>query len=448
MRERDSAKGRIQPAPEHHVTAEQYATARATAKAARRGFMRQAVAMAGGAAAAGLSGRALAQGAADGPLIPAWTRSLGAPVVATGYGMPSKYESAVQRRESPGLTRTPQSSVSFTPLQNLFGIVTPSGVHFERHHSGMPEVDPAQHRLMIHGMVKRPLLLTMDELMRFPSVSRMHFIECGANTGMEWGNVAVPTVQYTHGMLACSEFTGVLLSTLLEEVGYDKQKAKFILAEGADGSALTRTIPMEFALNDVMVVYGQNGEMLRPENGYPLRLLVPGVQGVSSVKWLRRLEVGDKRWYTREESLHYIDLMPDGTHRQYSGVQEVKSVITSPSGGQKLLGKGYYEVTGLAWSGRGKVKRVDVSVDGDRNWRPARLQDPVMSKCLTRFRFDWNWDGSPAMLQSRAVDETGHVQPTLTQLRAVRGTRSIYHNNAIHTWRVMPNGEVWNVQVG
>jgi sulfane dehydrogenase subunit SoxC len=257
----------------------------------------------------------------------------------------------------------------------------------------------------------------------------------------------VPTVQYTHGMLACSEFTGVLLSTLLEEVGYDKQKARFILAEGADGSALTRTIPIEFALNDVMVVYGQNGEMLRPENGYPLRLLVPGVQGVSSVKWLRRLEVGDQRWYTREESLHYIDLMPDGTHRQYSGVQEVKSVITAPSGGQKLLGKGFYEISGLAWSGRGKVKRVDVSVDGGRNWRTAKLQDPVMSKCLTRFRLDWNWDGGPALLQSRAVDETGHVQPTMQQLRAVRGTRSIYHNNAVHTWRVMPNGEVWNVQV-
>jgi sulfane dehydrogenase subunit SoxC len=311
----------------------------------------------------------------------------------------------------------------------------------------MPEVDPTQHRLMIHGLVKRPLLLTMDDIMRFPSVSRIHFIECGANSGMEWGNVAVPTVQYTHGMLACSEFTGVLLSTLLDEVGYDKKSARFVLAEGADGSALTRTIPMEFALNDVMVVYGQNGEMLRPENGYPLRLLVPGVQGVSSVKWLRRLEVGDKPWNAREESLHYIDLMPDGTHRQYSGVQEVKSVITTPSGGQMLQGKGYYEITGLAWSGRGKIRRVDVSTDGGRNWQQARLQDPVLSKALTRFRADWNWDGGPALLQSRAVDETGHVQPTIVQLRAVRGTRSIYHNNAVQTWRVQPNGEVWNVQI-
>jgi len=174
---------------------------------------------------------------------------------------------------------------------------------------------------------------------------------------------------------------------------------------------------------------------------------VPGVQGVSSVKWLRRIEVGDKPWNAREESLHYIDLMPDGTHRQYSGVQEVKSVITTPSGGQMLQGKGYYEITGLAWSGRGRIKRVDVSTDGGRNWQQARLQDPVLSKALTRFRADWNWDGGPAMLQSRAVDETGHVQPTIAQLRAVRGTRSIYHNNAVQTWRVQPNGEVWNVQV-
>ncbi|HXF46369.1 MAG TPA: sulfite dehydrogenase, partial [Burkholderiaceae bacterium] len=410
--------------------------------------LRQALVAAGGAVAAAHPARALADNdlAAAPPNVPPWTRQLGPGVATTGYGMPSKYEAAVQRRVSPGLTPTRETSVSFTPLQNLFGIITPSGVHFERHHSGVPDIDPAQHRLLIHGLVRRSLLLTMDDIMRFPSVSRIHFIECGANSGMEWANVAVPTVQYTHGMLACSEFTGVLLSTLLEEVGYDKKRAKFILAEGADGSALTRTIPLEFALNDVMVVYGQNGEMLRPENGYPLRLLVPGVQGVSNVKWLRRLEVGDKPWHTREETLHYVDLMPDGTFRQYAGIQEVKSVITTPSGGQKLLGRGYYQITGLAWSGRGKIKRVDVSTDGGRNWRTAQLQEPVLPKALTRFRLDWTWDGAPALLQSRAVDETGHVQPTIAQLRAVRGTNAIYHNNAIKTWQVQASGEVWNVQ--
>jgi sulfane dehydrogenase subunit SoxC len=199
--------------------------------------------------------------------------------------------------------------VAFTPLQNLFGIITPSGLHFERHHAGVPDVDPEQHRLMIHGLVRNPRIYTLDDIVRFPSVSRVHFIECGANSGMEWANVAVPTVQYSHGMIGCSEWTGVPLSTLLDEAGVDP-RGKFILAEGADGASLTRTLPMAMALDDVLVVYGQNGEMLRPEQGYPLRLLVPGVQGVSSVKWLRRLKVGDEPWNTREEALHYVDLMP------------------------------------------------------------------------------------------------------------------------------------------
>jgi len=381
------------------------------------------------------------------PNVPEWSRTLGAPILASPYGVPSKYEANVRRRESPGLTRTPQSSVAFTPLQNLFGIVTPSGLHFERHHAGMPEIDPHQHRLMMHGLVANPRLYTMDDIVRFPSVSRIHFIECGANTGMEWSRVAVPTVQYSHGMLSCSEWTGVLLSTLLDEVGIDRKKARFILAEGADGASLTRTIPLANAQDDVIVAYAQNGEMLRPEQGYPLRLVVPGIQGVSSVKWLRRLEVGDKPWNTREESLHYVDLMPGGIHRQYTWIQEAKSVITAPSGGQVLLDRGYHEITGLAWSGRGKIRRVDVATDGGRNWRTARLSEPVLAKALTRFRIDWSWDGNPALLQSRAIDDTGYVQPMIRQLRAVRGTRSIYHNNAIQTWRVDPTGEVTNVQV-
>ncbi len=430
------SRGQVRAAPENHLDA----SAVNAAFAVRRTAIKVST-----LAVAGLAVRPTV--AASPPQPAPWTRSLGPGVAVVPYGSPSKAEASVVRRQSPGLTPQPQSSVSFTPLQNLFGIITPSGLHFERHHSGMPEVDPAQHRLMIHGLVKRPLLLTMDDVMRFPSVSRIHFIECGANSGMEWANVAVPTVQYTHGMLSCSEFTGVRLSTLLDEVGINRRTARFVLAEGSDGSALTRSIPIEFALDDVMVAYGQNGEMLRPENGFPLRLLVPGVQGVSSVKWLRRLEVGDQPWNTREESLHYVDLLPDGMHRQYSIVQEVKSVITTPSGGQKLLGRGYYEISGLAWSGRGKIRRVDVSVDGGRNWRSAQLQEPVMTKCLTRFRLDWNWDGSPGLLQSRAVDETGHVQPAMRQLRAMRGTRSIYHNNAIQTWSVQPDGEVWNVQI-
>jgi len=416
----------------------------------RRGLLARAAALSGGALALGAGGRARGEDDLSKnlpPNEPVWSRTLGAPILASPYGVPSKYEAGVKRRESPGLTRTAHSSVAFTPLQNLFGIITPSGLHFERHHAGVPDVDPHQHRLMIHGLVAYPRLYTMDDIVRFPSVSRVHFIECGANTGMEWANVAVPTVQYSHGMLSCSEWTGVLLSTLLDEAGIDRRKAKFVLAEGADGASLTRTVSLSMALDDVMVCYGQNGEMLRPEQGYPLRLLVPGVQGVSSVKWLRRLEVGDAPWNTREESLHYVDLMPGGVHRQYTWIQEAKSVITAPSGGQVLLDKGYHEITGLAWSGRGKVKRVDVSTDGGRNWRTAKLQEPVLTKALTRFRIDWTWDGGPALLQSRAMDDTGYVQPAIRQLRAVRGTRSIYHNNAIQTWRVDASGEVSNVQV-
>ncbi|MEK9769892.1 MAG: sulfite dehydrogenase, partial [Betaproteobacteria bacterium] len=372
--------------------------------------------------------------------------TLGKPVASRPYGAPSIYETSLQRRESPGLTRVSAASVSFAPLQSLFGIITPSGLHFERHHQGWHEVDPTQHRLMVHGLVDSPKIYTMDDLMRLPSVSRIHFIECGANSAMEWGNVAVPSVQYTHGMLSCSEFTGVPLSVLLDHVGFDQANGKFVLAEGSDGSSMTRTIAIDRALDDVLVVWGMNGEMLRPENGYPLRLVVPGVQGVSSVKWLRRIEVGDQQWGTKDESVHYVDLMPDGMHRQYTSVQECKSVVTTPSGGQVLLDKGFYNITGLAWSGRGKITKVDVSVDGGNTWRAARLENPVLTKSLTRFNMDWVWDGKPTIIQSRAIDETGYVQPQINQLREVRGTRSIYHNNAIQSWLVSETGEVQNVQ--
>ena len=426
-----NARGIVVPAPE----------------APRRTFLRRALAVAGGAALA----RSAPGNAAGDPAIlnlPPHSTGLGQPVAARGYGLPSVHEKNLQRRESPGLARVPQASVSFTPLQGLFGILTPSGLHFERHHQGWWDLDPAGHRLMVMGLVRRPKVYTMDDLMRLPSVSRIHFIECSANTAMEWANVAVPSVQYTHGMLGCSELTGVRLSTLLDDCGFDARKAKYVLAEGADGAGLTRTIALERALDDAMVAWGMNGEMLRPENGYPLRLVVPGVQGVSWVKWLRRLEVGDRPWDTREEVLRYTDLMPGGMHRQYTSIQECKSVITTPSGGQKLLGRGFYNVSGLAWSGRGRVKRVDVSFDGGRNWRTARMEPPVLSKALTRFNIDWTWDGAPAILQSRAIDQTGYVQPRIAQLRAVRGSRSIYHNNAIQSWLVAASGEVSNVQVG
>lgn len=444
--------GRLKRAPENFVSTELATELTAGGiTEARRGFLRNSflAAMAAGASATAAS--AFAQAPKGDPNIlekQIWQTTLGQPVAAKPYGMPSKYEANLQRRESPGLTRVSAASVAFAPLQGLFGIITPNGLHFERHHQGWYDIDPAKHRLMINGLVKQEMVFTMEDLMRLPSVSRIHFIECGANTGMEWGNVAVPTVQYTHGMLSCCEFTGVPLSILLDMAGADTKKGKYVLAEGGDGSGMTRTIPMEMALDDVLVVWGMNGEMLRPENGYPLRLVVPGVQGVSSVKWLRRIEVGDMPYASKDEAVHYIDLMPDGMHRQYTSIQECKSVITTPSGGQQLLETGFYNISGMAWSGRGKVKRVDVSVDGGRNWREARLETPVLTKAITRFNIDWVWDGKPAILQSRATDETGHVQPAYRMLREVRGTRSIYHNNAIQSWKVDTNGEVSNVQVG
>ncbi|MFN9774261.1 MAG: sulfite dehydrogenase [Burkholderiales bacterium] len=457
---REGPAGRLIKAPESFLDATGIRRVFDEAKHGRRDFIRRAFAAAaagGGALAAGAARATSNPVPADGgdPAIlelPEHTRGLGQAVATDGYGRPSKYEANVQRRQSPGLTQTNQASVSFAPLQSLFGIVTPSGLHFERHHQGWWDVDPSKHRLMVNGsderIVRTPMVFTMDELMRLPSVSRFHFIECGANSGMEWGNVAVPTCQYTHGMLSCSEFTGVPLKVLFELAGVDYRRGRYVLAEGADGSSMTRTVPMELVeRGEVIVAYGQNGEMLRPENGYPLRLVVPGVQGVSWVKYLRRIEVGDQPYGAKDETLHYVDLMPDGRHRQYTSLQECKSVVTTPSGGQVLLDRGYYAISGLAWSGRGRIRKVDVSVDGGRSWRPARLETPVLSKCLTRFNLDWTWDGKPALVLSRATDETGYVQPTYRQLRAVRGSRSIYHNNAVQTWLVTESGEVRNVQL-
>ncbi len=334
-------RGRILQAPESFLSRE----AIAEVQAGRRSFLRRAFLAAGGFAAGAVAVRARAAPASPAPAgDPAilqkqpWNTTLGKPVGTRPYGLPSEFERNLQRRESPGLTRVGAASVAFAPLQGLFGIITPNGLHFERHHQGWVDVDPGKHRLMVHGLVRTAKVYTMDDLMRLPSISRIHFIECGANTAMEWGNAAVPTVQYTHGMLSGCEFTGVRLATLLDDCGFDRRKGKYVLAEGADGSGMTRTIAMERALDDVIVAWGQNGEMLRPENGYPLRLVVPGVQGVSWVKWLRRVEVGDAPYGTKDETSHDVDLMPGGLTRQYTSIKECKSVITTPSGGQKLIG--------------------------------------------------------------------------------------------------------------
>ena len=408
----------------------------------RRNFLRQGLTLLGGAGLAGT----VAAGQGMPPNVPAWTKRLGPGVTTHPYGSPSPFEAHVKRRTVDWLTADKIASISFTPLADLKGIITPSGVVFERYHAGLPAIEPQQHRLMIHGMVKRPLILSMDDLMRFPSVSMIRFLECPANGGMEWRGAQMDRLQFSHGMLACCEWTGVLLSTLLEEVGVDKD-ASWLLAEGADGAHMSRSIPMDKALDDALIVYAQNGEALRPEQGYPVRLINPGWEGNTCVKWLRRLEVGDKPWYHREETSKYTELMPDGRSREFSFVQECNSVVTSPSPEKPLAQPGKVWVEGLAWSGRGKIKRVDVSFDGGVSWRPTRFTSVVLPRALTRFGVEWDWNGSTALVQSRAVDETGYVQPTYTQLRSVRGSSSVYHKNAIHTWQVETNGSVRNVQI-
>jgi sulfane dehydrogenase subunit SoxC len=411
----------------------------------RRSILRIGAAMAGGAVLGPAAGAAAMESSPPGE--PDWTKSTGSGVVDLPYGKPSEFEKDVIRRNVPWLTATPESSVSFTPLQSLDGIITPNGLFFERYHAGRADIDPRQHRLMIHGLIERPLILTMDDIMRFPSVSRIHFIECPANGGMEWREAQLNSLQFTHGMLSCAEWTGVKLSTLLDEAGL-KKEAKWVMVEGADAARMNRSLPLEKCLDDCLVVYGQNGEALRPEQGYPLRLLVPGWEGNVSVKWLRRIKVGDEPWFSREETSKYTELMPDGKARGFTWVNEAKSVITSPCPEKPVAAPGLYEVRGLAWSGHGKVKAVDVSFDGGVNWHSARLQEPVLSKALTRFTIPWRWDGQPALLGSRAVDETGYVQPTIADLRKVRGTNPIYHNNSIQTWQIKPDGKVFDVQLG
>jgi sulfane dehydrogenase subunit SoxC len=398
------------------------------------------------AARAALAATGTVANTASPPTEPDSSLSLGAGVDDMPYGQPSKYEKDVIRRTVPWLTATTESSVNFTPLQDQTGIITANGLFFERNHSGRPDVDPATHRLMIHGMVDRPLIFSLADLQRFPAVSAIHFVECPANGGMEWRGAQLNSLQFTHGMLGCAEWTGVRLSTLLQETGL-KKGAAWVLAEGADGAHMDRSIPIEKCLDDCIIVYGQNGEALRPEQGFPMRLLVPGWQGNINVKWLRRLQIGDQPWYTREETAEYTELMPNGISRAFTWALYAKSVITFPCPEKPLSGAGLYEIRGLAWSGLGRVSRVDISFDGGINWTPAHLQEPILSKALTRFTAEWRWDGKPALLQSRVVDETGFVQPTIAELRKLRGVKPIYNNNAIQTWQIMPNGSVNNVQL-
>ena len=367
----------------------------------------------------------------------------GRPVVTPPYGVPSKFEKDIVRHAT-NLNPTTLASWSFTPLQDIHGPITPNGLFYERHHNGVPTIDPDHHRLLIHGLVERPLIFTMDDLMRFPSVSRIHFLECSGNSSSEFSKPS-DHIEASHGLLSCVEWTAVPLAVLLQEVGV-RPEGKWILAEGADAAAMTRSVPIEKATDDALIAFAQNGERLRPEQGYPVRLLLPGYEGNMSVKWLRRLKVGNEPFMTREETSKYTGLLPDGHSAQFNFTMQAKSVITSPSAGGVIKGgPGALQITGLAWSGVGKVKQVDVTVDGGRSWRTAVLDIPILPKALTRFRMPWHWDGAPAVIASRVTDETGYVQPTREALIAARGTQFHYHYNAIAPWKIDAAGKVTNV---
>lgn len=414
-------------------------------KPSRRNFLRGAA-----ASGAALVGGATGARAAGDPLITEkqpWSQYLGAGVDESPYGMPSKFEAHVRRQDVPWLTADPISSINFTPLHELDGIITPNGVCFERHHGGVAEIAPQDYRLMINGLVDRPLVFTMDDLMRFPRENHVYFLECAANSGMEWAGSQLNGCQFTHGMIHNVMYTGIPLRLLLEEAGV-KTSGKWLLPEGADASGMTRSIPMEKAMDDCLVAFKMNGEALRPEQGYPVRLVVPGWEGNMWIKWLRRIEVGDQPWHHREETSKYTDLLANGQARRFTWEMDAKSVITSPSPQKPIThGPGRMVLTGVAWSGRGTIPRVDVTLDGGITWHMARMSGPSMDKSMHRFYYDFEWDGKPMLLQSRAHDSTGYVQPTKDALRAIRGENSIYHNNSIQTWSVNEQGVAENVEI-
>ena len=405
----------------------------------RREFMQRSIiasASVGSSLAAGVTVASPPKDA-DFLTIDPWTKTQRQNFPNPDYGVPSSYEKLVIREK--------YANGSKTPLQKLRGIITPNGLHFERHHGGIPDINPDLHRLVIHGLVDKPMIFTMDDIVRLPAVSQINFLECSGNTWAELKKRTWATVQETHGLLSCCEWTGVRLSTLLDQCRV-KPEAKWVLAEGADSAAMTRSIPIDKAMNDVIIAYSQNGEMLRPEQGYPLRLFIPGFEGNMSIKWLRRLKLGTEPWQTREETSAYTDLGADGKALQFTFVMGVKSVITTPSAVMKLNGPGFYEISGIAWTGSGKIRRVEVSVDGGKSWDQAVLQEPVLDRCLTRFRFPWRWNGDPAVIMSRATDSTGDIQPTLDSVLKARSSTAFYHNNAIQPWLVSSTGEVSNAR--
>ena len=404
------------------------------APAAGNGLLDRRIFLAGGAAlAAGTS--AQAEPLATEP----WSKVPGAGF--TPYGQPSHFESKVGRifASAPGTAGT---GAARTPLHLLDGMITPNGLHFERSHSGIPDIDPDAHRLLIHGMVRRPLIFTLEALARYPMESRITFLECAGNgQALNAKEPAQANVQALQGLLSCAEWTGVRLAVLLQEAGVDP-RASWILAEGADAAGMSRSVPLAKAMDDALIALYQNGERVRPSNGFPMRLLLPGFEGNMNVKWLRRIKVTDAPTMTKDETSKYTILEPGGKALQFVFPMEAKSLITRPSPGLAMKGPGLYEISGLAWSGYGKIAKVEVSADGGKSWAETALSAPVMSRALTRFRLPWRWDGGGAVLQSRATDETGYVQPARSDLLARRGPNGLYHFNGIMSWSVAPGGEL------
>jgi sulfane dehydrogenase subunit SoxC len=409
------------------------------ASLSRRELLAGAAGMIGGAVIAGVPFTLDGQQPATSPVRPSVppdaTKLQGGPTTAVGARSPFVAP-----------TRAPTGATvgsSLTPLQDLTGSITPSDLHFERHHAGIPALDPERHTLTIHGLVERELVLTVDEIKRFPQVTRTYFIECSGN-GRNSYRAPRPDVtpQQVAGMVSTSEFTGVPLATLFREAGV-RPDATWFLAEGGDACLMTRSVPIAKAWDDALIVWAQNGEPLRPAQGYPLRLVLPGWEGNINVKWIRRLELGTRPWMTRWETSKYTDPLPDGTARMFTFEQDAKSIITSPAYPGAVNVRGWHPVNGIAWSGRGRITRVEVSTDAGRTWHDAELLGLALPKATTRFQFMWEWSGREAVLLSRATDETGYVQPTREALVAERGLGTDYHFNQIVGWKVQRDGRVF-----
>jgi sulfane dehydrogenase subunit SoxC len=416
----------------------------------RRALLGRGIMFAGGMTAG--AGASLTGAAAEPLKDDPWSEEVGA--VVPPLQVPSRFEKDVVRTLS-NPNRDFRTSHARTPHHLLRGTVTPNSLFFSICHTAVPDIDPAQHKLVIHGLVKQPMVYTLDALSRYPTVTRMAFVECSGNSAPMFSNQPVQaTVQALHGLVSNAEWTGVLLSTLLEETGIDP-KAKWLLAEGADAGALHRSVPLKKALDDAMIALYQNGERIMPGNGYPMRLLLPGYQGNMNVKYLRRIKLIDQPAMSFYEAKTYSQILPGGKMWRFHFLQEVKSFITQPSFGHSLKGPGYYEISGVAYSGTGRISRVMVSADGGKSWAEAALQSPVLPQAFTRFRVPWRWDGQPVVLVSRAWDEAGNAQPTRAEFVAARGETQApvrnplgfpnQHYNSTTSWGIDSNGEIKHV---